>query len=118
MTLLLGLLYPDALAKVTSEKGGNQNQVLEIANNTINPQNRNAFDAFVKKMRTLENEITEGRAQIDVSSLQSLSEQLAERHESHRFNAGGSMPNYLCNWLCDTMKYYGMAAQTEQKKAQ
>jgi len=120
-TLLLGLLYPDALAKMTSGGNGSSggNEVIEIASSAINPSNRNAFDAFIKKMRSLEGEITESRCNLhDVQTLQSLSEQLAERHESHRFQSGGNMPNYLCNWLCDTMKYHGMAAQIDQKRAQ
>ena len=113
VTLLLGLLYPDALAKVTSEKGGNQNQVLEIANNTINPQNRNAFDAFVKKMRT---QRTDHRGTCSDRRLAILSNSWRSGHESHRLCV--VRRQIIQQRLCDTMKYYGMAAQTEQKKAQ
>ena len=73
-TLLVGLLYPDQLAKATED-----GEDIVVASKAISVTNRSSFDSFISKARHLEREVAEGRSNVDgFERLQTVGEQLAE----------------------------------------
>jgi len=114
ITVMLGLVFPDALAKM--DEGSD---VIDVAGKIANVVNRSSFDKFIGSLRGLEPEITEGRCQVqDFQSLQSMAERLEQRYTQHRFASGGSVPTYLCEWLVCAVKYYASIMQVTTKRAQ
>jgi hypothetical protein len=115
ITLMLGLVFPDALAKTTDGR----TDVMTAASSTVAPVNRSAFDKFMNALRNIQLEITEARCELqDVATLQSLAEQLEQRYPGHRFQVGGSTPTYLCDWLIGLTKYHTSMLQLATKKTQ
>ena len=115
-TLLIGLLFPDQMTKVT--EGGQD--AIEVAAKAIVPTgSRSSFDTFIGKARNLEPEISEGRSTLqDFSEMQSLSEQLAERSANHRWRTAQMLASNVCSWINGTVKYYAGVNQIASMKAQ
>jgi len=117
LSLVLGLLYPDSLAK-TLEGGA---EVVGTCASLISVTSRVEFESFIRLTKSVEAEITEGRFNAqgrDMSTLQALCMQLDGRYTSHRFKSGGNLPTCLCQWVVHVCKYQQESTELAAKKVQ
>ena len=112
LTLLVSLMYPEMAEKIESGQLGVREAVSAITSSS------NEFASLISACRSLEKQISDGQVTPEGhESRLRLAEQLEQRQYTVWRFRGGPYGQVMCQWMVNTVHYYGVMLQLPGRKA-